>query len=157
LRAAYERCRRQTPTDYLDHLATRPNHEAELRLLLNEITIGETCMFRNPQQLDALRAAILPQIMQTKGATGYKRLRFWSAGCSTGEEPYTLAMFLLEESDKLLAGWTFEILVTDLNDDSLSAARPASTGNTPCAIPQKRCVEPISRCAMTRNDRSPNN
>jgi chemotaxis protein methyltransferase CheR len=118
----------KTPTDYLDHLTTRTNHEAELRLLLNEITIGETCMFRSPQQLDALRAVILPQIVQAKGAMGYKRLRFWSAGCSTGEEPYTLAMFLLEESEKLLAGWTVDILATDLNDDSLSAAKAGIYG-----------------------------
>jgi len=118
----------KTPIDYVEHLTTRANHEAELRLLLNEITIGETCMFRSPQQLDALRTVILPQIVQTKGAMGYKRLRFWSAGCSTGEEPYTLAMFLLEESEKLLAGWTFDILATDLNDDSLSAAKAGIYG-----------------------------
>src|SRR5712672_2639913 len=49
---------------------------AELRLLLNEITIGETYMFRHPAQLDALRNVILPQILQAKGSVSLKRLRF---------------------------------------------------------------------------------
>ncbi len=117
-----------SPSEYLEHLTTRGNREAELRLLLNEITIGETYMFRHPAQLDALRNVILPQILQVKGLVSLKRLRFWCAGCSTGEEPHTLAMFLLEEKDKLLAGWTFDILATDLNDNSLEAARAGIYG-----------------------------
>ena len=119
----------KTPAEYLEHLTTRGNREAELRLLLNEITIGETYMFRSPPQLDALRNVILPQILQAKNAMGFKRLHLWSAGCSTGEEPYTLAMFLLEESEKLLAGWTFDILATDLNDNSLNTAKAGIYGD----------------------------
>jgi chemotaxis protein methyltransferase CheR len=118
----------KTASEYLEHLTIRGNREAELRLLLNEITIGETYMFRSPAQLEALRTVILPQLIQAKSAMGFKRLRFWNAGCSTGEEPYTLAMFLLEESDKLLAGWTFDILATDLNDNSLETARAGIYG-----------------------------
>jgi chemotaxis protein methyltransferase CheR len=116
------------PVEYLEHLTVRGNRDAELRLLLNEITIGETYMFRHPAQLDALRNLILPQILTTKGSVGLKRLRFWCAGCSTGEEPYTLAMFLNEEKDKLLAGWSFDILATDLNDNSLETARAGIYG-----------------------------
>jgi len=120
-------CGAATPSDYLEHLTTRPNRDAELRLLLNEITIGETYMFRHPAQLDALHTVILPQIMQAKAAMGLKRIRFWSAGCSTGEEPYTLAMFLMEE--KQLTGWTFEILATDLNSNSLETSRAGVYGD----------------------------
>ena len=116
------------PAEYLEHLTTRGNRDAELRLLLNEITIGETYMFRHPAQLEALRNVILPQILEIKGFIGLKRLRFWCAGCSTGEEPHTLAMFLQEEKDKLLAGWTCDILATDLNDNSLEAARAGIYG-----------------------------
>jgi chemotaxis protein methyltransferase CheR len=119
----------RSPSEYLEHLTLRGNRDAELRLLLNEITIGETYMFRSPPQLEALRNMILPQLMQAKGSMGFKRLRFWSAGCSTGEEPYTLAMFLLEEREKRLAGWTFEIIATDLNDDSLAAAKAGIYGD----------------------------
>jgi chemotaxis protein methyltransferase CheR len=117
-----------TPAEYLEHLTVTGNREAELRLLLNEITIGETYMFRSPPQMEALRNVILPQLLQAKGAMGFKRLHLWSAGCSTGEEPYTLAMFLLEESEKMLAGWTFDILATDLNDNSLNVAKAGIYG-----------------------------
>lgn len=117
-----------TPAEYLEHLTVRGNREAELRLLLNEITIGETYMFRSPPQLEALRNVILPQILEAKSTMGFKRLHLWSAGCSTGEEPYTLAMFLLEESQRLLAGWSFDILATDVNDNSLMAAKAGIYG-----------------------------
>lgn len=116
-----------SPPEYLDRLTVSADRDAELRLLLNEITIGETYMFRHPAQLDALSTVILPQVMQGKTALGLKRLRFWSAGCSTGEEPYTLAMFLLEE--RRLAGWTFEILATDLNTRSVEASRAGIYGD----------------------------
>lgn len=85
-------------------------------------------MFRSPAQLEALRNVILPQILKSKSAMGFKRLHIWSSGCSTGEEPYTLAMFLLEESEKQLKGWTFDILATDLNDRSLTAAKAGIYG-----------------------------
>jgi chemotaxis protein methyltransferase CheR len=117
-----------TPSKYVEHLMTRGPREAELRLLLNEITIGETYMFRSPAQLEAMRNVILPQLIQAKSAMGFKRLHIWSAGCSTGEEPYTLAMFLLEESERQLAGWTFDIVATDLNDDSVAAAKAGIYG-----------------------------
>jgi chemotaxis protein methyltransferase CheR len=118
----------KSTTEYLRYLNDPCKREAEVRLLLNEITIGETYMFRSPQQFEALRNVILPQIIKTKSAMGFKRLRLWSAGCSTGEEPYTLAMFLLEESQKQLAGWTFDILATDLNENSVQAAKEGIYG-----------------------------
>jgi chemotaxis methyl-accepting protein methylase len=60
---------------------------------------------------------------------GLKKLRIWSAGCSTGEEPYTLAMFLQEEKAKLLKDWSFEIQATDLNDRSIETARAGIYGD----------------------------
>jgi len=105
--------------DYYDCLTDKPIRHAELVSLLNEITIGETCFFRNQPQLDALRKVVLPKVIETKGKLPIRTLRIWSAGCSTGEEPYTLSMILLEESAGLLKGWTFEILATDLNERSL--------------------------------------
>jgi chemotaxis protein methyltransferase CheR len=117
-----------TPAEYLEHLTMRGNRTAELRLLLNEITIGETYMFRHPAQLDALRNVVIPQILEVKNFIGLQRIRFWCAGCSTGEEPHTLAMFLLEEKEKLLADWSVDILATDLNDNSLEAARAGIYG-----------------------------
>ncbi len=118
----------RSPRDYWEFLTTHPGGEAELRHLLNQITIGETCLFRSPPQLDALRKVILPEIVADKSRQITKRLRIWSAGCSTGEEPYTLAMNLLEESEQLLKGWTIQIIATDLNDHSIDAAKAGVYG-----------------------------
>jgi len=118
----------KTPRDYWDRLTAHASRDAELRQLLNELTIGETCLFRSQPQLDALRKVILPELAAEKIRQVTKRLRIWSAGCSTGEEPYTLAMNMLEESEGLLKGWTVEILATDLNDRSVEAAKAGIYG-----------------------------
>jgi chemotaxis protein methyltransferase CheR len=119
----------RTPREYWDFLTANPNRDGELRQLLNEITIGETCLFRSQPQLDALRKVILPEIVKEKTKQITKRLRIWSAGCSTGEESYTLAMSLLEETAGLLKGWTIEILATDLNDRSVETAKAGIYGD----------------------------
>jgi chemotaxis protein methyltransferase CheR len=119
----------KNPRDYWDHLTAHPSRDGELRQLLNEITIGETCLFRSPPQLDALRKIILPEIVGEKTNQITKRLRIWSAGCSTGEEAYTLAMNMLEESMVLLKGWTVEIVATDLNDRSVETAKAGIYGD----------------------------
>lgn len=118
-----------TPREYWDLLTAHASREAEIRQLLNEVTIGETCLFRSHPQLDALRKVILPELVQEKSKQVIKRLRIWSAGCSTGEEPYTLAMNLMEESNTLLKGWTVEILATDLNDRSVDTAKTGVYGD----------------------------
>jgi chemotaxis protein methyltransferase CheR len=145
------------PAQYLEHLTVRGNRDAEMRLLLNEITIGETYMFRSPPQLEALRNVILPQLIAAKGSLGYKRLRLWSAGCSTGEESYTLAMFLLEESEKRLAGWAFEILATDLNDNSLAAAKAGIYGEyalrSTSELLRKKYFHPYDDKKLQANDK----
>jgi chemotaxis protein methyltransferase CheR len=115
--------------EYWDHLTVDPSPDGELRQLLNEVTIGETCLFRSQPQLDALRKVILPEIVAEKNKQITKRLRIWSAGCSTGEESYTLAMSMLEEKDRLLKGWTVEILATDLNDRSIETAKAGVYGD----------------------------
>lgn len=119
----------RTPREYWDLLTAHSNREAEIRQLLNEVTIGETCLFRSPPQLDALRKVILPELVADRSRQITKRLRIWSAGCSTGEEPYTLAMNMLEESERLLKGWTVEILATDLNDRSIESAKAGAYGD----------------------------
>jgi chemotaxis protein methyltransferase CheR len=113
----------RTPREYLDFLTARPNRDAEMRNLLNEITIGETCLFRSMPQVQALRKVVIPSLAEVKRKLSYTKLRFWSAGCSTGEESYTLAMIMLEESQKTLKGWTFEIMATDLNERSIAKAQ----------------------------------
>ena len=118
-----------SPRDYWDKLTAHASREGELRLLLNEITIGETCLFRSQPQLDALRKVILPEFAGERVKQVVKRLRLWSAGCSTGEEAYTLAMTMIEETEGLLKGWTIEIVATDLNDRSVEAAKAGVYGD----------------------------
>ena len=136
LRLLFDRCGRrmkelhtQSLREYFECLTIKPNRQAELVALLNEITIGETCFFRNQPQLNALRDLVIPKIIEAKAKLPIRRMRIWSAGCSTGEEPYTLSMLLLEESQGRLQHWTFEIFATDLNERSLTHAKNAIYGS----------------------------
>jgi len=131
-----------TLREYLDIITRGASRDAEIRNLLNEITVGETCFFRSLAQLDALRKSVLPKIMATKTKIPYLRLKLWSCGCSTGEEPYTLAMLMMEDSAGPLKGWTWEIIATDLNDRSLARAKEGiydsyALRNTPAHFQQK--------------------
>jgi chemotaxis protein methyltransferase CheR len=119
----------KTLREYLECLTLGPVRQTELIALLNDIVIGETCFFRNQQQLDALRHIVLPNILRVKSQLPQRRLRIWSAGCSTGEEPYTLRMLLLDQAHALLKDWSIEILATDLNERSLAHAKEAVYGN----------------------------
>jgi chemotaxis methyl-accepting protein methylase/flagellin-like hook-associated protein FlgL len=118
-----------TAREYLELLTGSAYREAESRELLNEITIGETCLFRSQPLLNALQNVILPEIIKERAKMGLKKLKVWSAGCSTGEEPYTLAMFLTEQQQKLLKEWSFEISATDLNDRSIETAKSGIYGD----------------------------
>ena len=109
--------------EYFERLTLDSDRDGEMRRLLNEITIGETCMFRNQPQVDALTKVILPKLATLKSKQFQKKIRFWSAGCSTGEEPYTLSIVMLQEIATRLKGWTFEIVATDLNDQSLAKCK----------------------------------
>jgi chemotaxis protein methyltransferase CheR len=111
-------------------LLTRSSERTnEMHLLLNEITVGETSFFRNQPQLAALQGLVLPSIASSKEKVPFKHIRIWSAGCSTGEEPYTLAIILMEEANRFLRGFTFEIVATDLNDRSLLRAQEGVYGD----------------------------
>jgi chemotaxis protein methyltransferase CheR len=135
LRLLLDRCGRRMKAlkteslhEYFECLTIKPTRQAELIALLNEITTGETCFFRNQPQLDALRQVVIPKVLEAKAKLPPRRLRIWSAGCSTGEEPYTLGMLLLEEAQGRLKDWTIEILATDLNERSLAHAKNAIYG-----------------------------
>ena len=136
LRLLSDRCSRRMKEikaldlqEYFERLTSNPQRQAEMVALLNEITIGETCFFRNRTQLDALTRIVIPKILAAKTKLPRNCLRIWSAGCSTGEEPYTISMLLLEESGARLKNWTIEILATDLNEHSLEHAKKAVYGD----------------------------
>jgi chemotaxis protein methyltransferase CheR len=106
---------------YADAVAVGPAWET----ILAQLTIGETYFFRNGSQFDALRERIVPEVLARRAAL--RTLRLWSAGCATGEEPYSLAMML---SDLLPNdhSWHVSILATDINPVFLTHAREALYG-----------------------------
>lgn len=98
----------------------------EFNMLMNLVTTNETSFYRNPPQLACFQLEVLPLIIEQKKREG-KRLRIWSAGCSTGEEPYTLGMILLEVLGEH-NDWNIEIIANDISENVLYAARTASYG-----------------------------
>ncbi len=113
-----------TVTQYLDEVCAPGSLERQR--LIDEVTIQETHFFRNPPQMRALRAHVLPELIRHASTHG-RRLRIWSAGCSTGEEPYTIAM-MLRELLPSTAGWDIKIIATDISENALAAAGRATYG-----------------------------
>ena len=106
---------------YLDLLLDGASGEVELDGLITELTIGETFFFRHKEIFDALRDVVLPDVLRRNQQS--RRLRIWSAGCSTGAEPYSVSILLKRELGKELAGWEVHIVGTDINRDFLARAR----------------------------------
>ena len=98
----------------------------ELQPLLDEVTIQETHFLRNPPQVRALADQVLPELLRIAEIRG-RRLRIWSAGCSTGDEPYTIAM-LLRELLPTTAGWDVKVIGTDISEGALALAAEATYG-----------------------------
>jgi chemotaxis protein methyltransferase CheR len=118
-----------TFADYYDRLTTRSNRDAEMRNLLNEITIGETYFFRSQASVDAVSKIILPKLMALSSKQTLKKIKIWSAGCSTGEESYTLSILMMENVTSKFKDWTYEITATDLNENSVAKCREGLYGD----------------------------
>lgn len=120
VRERMQRIGQPTVMSYLHYLRF---HDAgqELEELINVLTVNETYFFREYNQLKCFAEEVLPILMQN-----HKCIKVWSAGCSTGEEAYTLAIILTE----MLADtdFTFKVLATDINTDVLKAAERAVYG-----------------------------
>ena len=97
------------------------NAQAEILQLIDCVTTNKTDFFREPSHFDQLKDVVVPDLLGKPGSDGAS-LRFWSAGCSSGEEPYTVAMVLAECRAKH-AGLEFEILATDLSNRVLTMGR----------------------------------
>jgi chemotaxis protein methyltransferase CheR len=107
---------------YYQYLLYHQDRLAELNTMLDIVTTNETYFFREKNQLEAFAEEILPELAEKKART--KRLRIWSAGCSTGEEPYTLAM-LIQQSRLFDSSWNIDIIGTDISQRVLRTARKA--------------------------------
>ena len=93
----------------------------ELPALLDTLMICETSFFRNAPQFDLLRDRVLPEVLAKKARTASRVVRVWSAGCSTGQEPYSLVMTLLESLGGM-PDWTLRVFASDLSFTALERA-----------------------------------
>lgn len=97
----------------------RTRDETMMSQIVDAMTTNETLFFRDGWPFERLKASLLPEIM--KMAKASRRIRIWSAACSSGQEPYSLAM-TLAEMGPLIAGWQVEIVATDISDVMLARA-----------------------------------
>jgi len=111
----------QSFSQYYEYLNTSPDASEEFNNLINRITTNKTDFFREKHHFDFLANEIFPAYIDAAKHGADRRIRIWSAGCSSGEEPYSLAM-IMADSFKDERGWDLKILATDLDTDVLMKA-----------------------------------
>ncbi len=119
VKSRVEKLRLSSFKEYYQFLKYDPKREEELKVLVDLLTVNETYFFREPAQFDALINFVLPEISKN---TPTKHIKIWSAACSTGAEPYTIAI-LLKEKKPLDESWRVEIIGTDISISALEEAR----------------------------------
>jgi chemotaxis protein methyltransferase CheR len=109
--------------EYLYFLKYDSGRKQELPRLFEVITTNETSFYRNPPQLKVFQETILPATLENLRKAGKRKLHIWSAGCSTGEEPYTLAILIHETLKSEIKTWDIRITANDLSEAVLRTAR----------------------------------
>jgi chemotaxis protein methyltransferase CheR len=112
--------------DYL-YMLKFGGDKKEQTALFDMVTTNETFFFREPQQFDVFSGELLPRILAENTKAGRKEIKIWSAASSTGEEPYTLGMVLLEKLEA--AGCRKEILASDISESVIASAKAAVYGS----------------------------
>ena len=115
------------PREYMFKLSYADPQGDEMQALANLVTTNETYMFREYDQLQAFANHCLPEVLSAKQARGDRTLRIWSAGCSSGEEPYTLAM-IVQEVFPQAQSWDCAIVATDIDENMLRKVVGAAYG-----------------------------
>src|SRR3989338_3482902 len=105
---------------FITWLGSTPLTKNHVEILANHITVGETYFFRDKESFQVIENRILPELLRSRRESE-KRLRIWSAGCCTGEEPYSIAI-LLSRMIPDLRDWNISILATDINARFLEKA-----------------------------------
>jgi len=118
----------EDPREYVFLVSYADPKGLEMQALANLITTNETYMFREYDQLQAFANYCLPEVLSAKQASGDKTLRIWSAGCSSGEEPYTLAM-ILQEVFPQSQSWDCKIVASDIDENMLRKVVAARYGH----------------------------
>lgn len=112
--------------DFINHIISSPLSREHVEMLASNLTINETYFWREPQTFDALEKIIIPDLI-CKREREEKRIRIWSAGCSSGEEPFSIAI-ALERLIPDIQEWNITILATDINSRILNKARSGEYG-----------------------------
>jgi len=138
--------------DYVQLLKFDAWRDRELVSLFDLITTNETFFYRDLPQLQAFNDMIVPAVMEANRETS--QIRIWSAACSTGDEPYTLAIMLLERP--ALANWSIEILGSDISEAVLQQAQrgmygPHAVRNVPPALLRKYFVSDKGQYRVSDN------
>jgi len=108
-------------TEYCDYVFSPVGVREELSHMVDVVTTNKTDFFREPAHFDYMTQTVLPQLVNANGSGIRRRLSVWSSGCSTGEEPYTLAMVLREFVEEC-PGFHFSIIATDISNIVLEKA-----------------------------------
>ncbi|HAI11887.1 MAG TPA: chemotaxis protein [Phycisphaerales bacterium] len=108
---------------YVVFLTMGPYREDEFQVMFSKITINETSFFRNQPQLDVFEKNVLPGLIEAR--RDRKTLRIWSAACSSGQEPYSLAIMVRRTLGIRAMDWAVEIIGTDISDRVLKIAKSA--------------------------------
>ena len=111
-----------TYRDYAVYLTTQ---HSEYARLLDALTVNVTDFFRDPPVWDVIRGSVIPEILARKAAIGQHALRAWSAGCATGEEPYSIAMSVLAAKGPKPERMLLSVTATDLDPIALNTAAQA--------------------------------
>ena len=128
-------------TAYHRFLRYDPGRRAELETAVEVLTTNETYFYREPHQLRAFSEEILPVLGQENRAQ--RRLRIWSAGCSTGEEVYTIAILLARSG--LFEGWDVDVFGSDIARRVLAVARAGAYGPHAFRTPEGEAIRPWFR------------
>jgi len=118
-------CNLKSYDEYYYLLKHDPSNLTELSAFFDAITTNETSFFRNPLQIVGFEKIVLPEILAEKNKKGSRNIKIWSAGCSTGEEPYTLAMIVAEILKGIAESWDVNVLATDISKSVLKFADKA--------------------------------
>jgi chemotaxis protein methyltransferase CheR len=116
-------------SEYLMMLRHGPEKNIELKHFFAKITTNETSFFRDTKQLEVFENHVLKEVLKQHDASGNKSLHIWSAGCSSGEEPYTLGIMLHEALRMSIIGWKIQITANDLSPDMIAKARSGLYGD----------------------------
>jgi chemotaxis protein methyltransferase CheR len=133
-------------SDLVARLQSHPEDQLHFEVV-DAMTTNETSWFRDRLPFDALSAHILPELLEKRSRE--RRINIWSAGCSSGQEPYSIAM-ILANGLAMHPGWTTNILATDLSDEMLVKARRGRYGQLEVnrGLPAQMLVSNFERSGM---------